>query len=137
MQRKVIRIKGWFRIDDDLDVRLPGRGRVSMAPLAQKITSWLELRSKVVLVCRTENQADRLKEILKNYEVRVDRVVKSWDEVPENPLLSICLGRLSKGFAWPDLGIYVVSEDEIFENTALAGTAILQRWKSLRKSMIL
>jgi transcription-repair coupling factor (superfamily II helicase) len=114
MQRKVIRIKGRFQIDDDLDVRLPGRGRVSLAPLAEKITSWLELRSKVVLVCRTENQADRLREILKNYEVRVDRVASSWDEVPENPGLSICLGRLSKGFAWPDLGIYVVSEDEIF-----------------------
>jgi len=111
---KVIRIKGRFRIDDDLDVRLPGRGRVSMAPLAEKITSWLQFRSKVVLVCRTKNQADRLTEILKNYEVAVGRVVGSWAEIPENPGLTICLGRLSKGFTWPDFGLYVVSEDEIF-----------------------
>ncbi len=113
VQRKLIRIKGRFRIDD-LDVRLPDRGRVSMAPLAEKIASWLEFGSKVVLVCRTENQADRLREILRNYEVRVDNVVKSWEEIPENPGLCICLGRLSKGFAWPELGIYVISEDEIF-----------------------
>ena len=84
MPHKVIRIKGRFLIDDDLDVRLPGRGRVSMSPLAEKITSWLEFRSKVVLVCRTKNQADRLTEILKNYEVTVDRVVESWAEIPEN-----------------------------------------------------
>ncbi|UCF55959.1 MAG: transcription-repair coupling factor, partial [Deltaproteobacteria bacterium] len=61
-----------------------------------------------------DQQANRLREILHNYEVRVDELVNHWNKLSTGKGLSICLGRLSKGFAWPDLGIYVVSEDEIF-----------------------
>ena len=37
-----------------------------------------------------------------------------WDKLPETPGLSLCIGRLPQGFTWPDMGLYVVSEDEIF-----------------------
>jgi transcription-repair coupling factor (superfamily II helicase) len=111
---KTIHIEGQFQLDDDLEVRLATKGRVSMAPLAEKISEWLPSRSRVVVVSRTEQQANRLKEILENYEVPVDRVVQNWGEIPNTPGLNICLGRLSKGFTWPDLGLYVISEDEIF-----------------------
>ncbi len=111
---RTLHIKGTWTIEDDLDVRIAGRGRVSMAPLAEKVTEWLNFGSRVILVCRTEQQANRLKEILKNYEVHVDERVHHWDKISRSSGLSICLGRLSKGFAWPELRIYVVSEDEIF-----------------------
>jgi len=111
---KSIRIQGNFHLSYDLEVRIAGKGRVSMAPLAEKIAEWLNLRGKVVLVCRTEQQADRLKEILANYDVHVQRVVKSWDQIPEVSGLSICLGHFSKGFIWLERGIFIVSEDEIF-----------------------
>ena len=101
-------------MDEDLGVRLAGKGRVSMAPLAEKISKWLASRARVVLVSRTEQQADRIKEILENYEVPVKQIVNCWAEIPKGPGLSICLGRLSKGFIWQDLGLYLVSEDEIF-----------------------
>jgi len=113
-QRQAIHVKGQFQLDDDLEVRLAGRGRVSMAPLAQKISKWLESHSRVVLVSRTEQQANRLKEILGNYDVPVEHVAQNWAEIPGGAGLSICLGRLSKGFTWPDMGLYVVSEEEIF-----------------------
>jgi len=113
-QRQTIHLEGQFQLDDDLEVHLAGRGRVSMAPLAQKISKWLEARSRVALVSRTVQQANRLKEILGNYDVPVEQVVKNWGEIPDGAGLSICLGRLSKGFTWPDMGLYVVSEDEIF-----------------------
>ncbi len=111
---KSLHIKGIWTIDDDLDVRVAGRGRVSMAPLAEKISEWLDLGSRVILVCRTMQQANRLKEILGNYEVNVDELVDRWNEISGGNGLSVCLGRLPQGFAWADLGIYVVSEDEIF-----------------------
>ncbi len=111
---KTIHIEGQFQLDDDLEVRLATKGRVSMAPLAERISEWLSSRSRVVVVSRTGQQANRLKEILENYEVPVDRVVQNWGEIPNAPGLNICLGRLSKGFTWPDLGLYVISEDEIF-----------------------
>ncbi|MEE9611569.1 MAG: transcription-repair coupling factor, partial [Desulfatiglandales bacterium] len=109
-----LHIRDAFNVDDDFEVRLAGRGRVSMVPLAEKISEWLSLGSRVVLVCRTEQQAHRLREILHNYKVEVDEVVDHWSKTSTGKGLSICTGRLSRGFTWPELGIYVVSEDEIF-----------------------
>ena len=111
---KSLRLTGPFRLEEDLEIRFAGKGRVSMAPLAEKISKWLEMGSRVVLVCRTEQQAKRLREILANYKVKVDEMVNHWSDVSGGKGLSICLGRLSEGFAWPEEGIHVVSEDEIF-----------------------
>ncbi len=112
--RNIAHFKGPFETDHELDVRLEGKGRVSMGPLAEKISEWIASRARVIVVIRTEQQANRLIEILGNYEVAVDQVARCWAEIPAGPGLSICLGRLSKGFGWPDLGLYVVSEDEVF-----------------------
>lgn len=109
-----IHIGDTSRFDEDIDVRVAGKGRVSVAPLAAKLAQWLEMGARVVLVCRTEQQARRLEEILHNYQVQVEEIVTSWVQVSSGGGLSICLGRLSRGFIWPDPGIYVVSEDEIF-----------------------
>ena len=111
---RLLRIRETFKVDDDLELRIAGKGKVSMAPLAEKISKWEGLGSRVILACRTEQQAYRLKEILGNYQVKVDEIVNHWNGVSGGRGLSICLGRLSKGFAWPDIGIHVVSEDEIF-----------------------
>jgi transcription-repair coupling factor (superfamily II helicase) len=107
-------ITGGLKVDEDLTLKLSGRGRVSMAPLAEKIATWLERGARVVLVCRTEQQAGRLREILRNYEVEVNHVVGRWNEVPSGKGLFICVGRLSEGFSWPSENLFVVSEDEIF-----------------------
>ena len=113
-QMPSIHIKGVTAGGLDLGLRLAGKGRISVAPLAEKISRWLEQGLRVVLVCRTEQQGQRLSEILQNYEVTVDEIVERWSAISYSQGLSICLGRLSKGFGWPDMSIYVVSEDEIF-----------------------
>ena len=131
-QGKVMHIHGHFRMEDDLEVRLATKGRVSMAPLAEKTTEWLAARAKVVLVIRTEQQANRLKEILENYDVRLGRIAQCWADIPDRPGLSLCLGRISKGFTWPELGLYVVSEDEIFgQKTAGSSAKGISRKKAL------
>jgi len=111
---QIMAVKGPLHMDEPLDLRLEGKGRVSMAPLAEKISHWIKARGRVVLATRTEQQAGRLEEILENYGVYADQVAHNWAEIPEKPGLSVCLGRLFKGFVWPDLGLYVISEDEIF-----------------------
>jgi transcription-repair coupling factor (superfamily II helicase) len=111
---RALHYTGLFRVEEDLVLKLSGKGRASMAPLAEKVTQWLEMGFRVVLVCRTEQQANRLREILHNYQVNVEGVASHWHEVPSGRGLTICLGRLSEGFSWPELGLYVVSEDEIF-----------------------
>ena len=111
---KSIEVKGAGDVDFDFDLRLTGKGRVSMAPLADKIASWMNQGARTVLVCRTEQQAARLEEILNNYEVPVDETINSFYAASLRKKVHICLGRLSRGFAWEDIGLYVISEDEIF-----------------------
>lgn len=112
--KQVIEVKGHVRQEGDLELRLAGKGKVSLAPLAERISLWLANHATVVLVSRTEQQAGRLKEILGSYDLQVDRVVKSWVGIRAGRGLTICLGRLSEGFSWPEVNLYVVSEDEIF-----------------------
>ncbi len=112
--RNVIHFKGPFQRDYEFEIRLEGKGRVSMGPLAEKLSQWIASRARVVVVIRTEQQINRLIEILRNYQVHVDQGATCWAEIPGGPGLSICMGRLSKGFTWTDLGLYVVSEDEVF-----------------------
>lgn len=109
-----LHVQGPFKVEEPFDLRLGERGRVSLAPLAQKIASWLEMGSRVVFVCRTEQQAHRLRGILGNYHVEVHEEVGRWEKVSRGKGLSICLGRLFRGFVWPALGVYVISEDEVF-----------------------
>ena len=111
---RTIHYTGLFRVEEELTLKLSGKARASMAPLAEKAIQWLKIGFRVVLVCRTEQQANRLRDILHNYQVTVERVVSHWNEVPSGKGLTICLGRLSEGFSWPEIGLQVVSEDEIF-----------------------
>ncbi|MBN1627652.1 MAG: hypothetical protein JW944_14110, partial [Deltaproteobacteria bacterium] len=110
----VIDIKGVSDIEGDMELRLSGKGKVSMAPLAEKISGWHKQGGRIVLVCRTEQQAERLKEILAGYNIVIEEVVENWYRTDARKRISISLGRLSRGFAWPEMGLYVVSEDEIF-----------------------
>jgi len=109
-----LRLSGQFMVEEDLTLKLSGRKRVSMAPLAEKIRAWLDMGGRVVLVCRTEQQAGRLREILRNYGVEVNHMALRWSEVPSGRGLSLCLGRLAQGFSWPQASLFVVSEDELF-----------------------
>jgi len=111
---KALVFEGRFEIEDDLEIRLAAKGRVSMAPFAQKVDTWISSGAQVVMTCSTVQQANRLTEILGNYDVLVDQVVQGWHEMKMGRGLTVCLDRLARGFVWPELGLYVVSEDEIF-----------------------
>ena len=111
---KSIEVRGAGDIDFEFDLRLAGKGRVSMAPLADRISLWMSRGARTILVCRTEQQAARLEEILNNYQVPVDETIDSFYAASLRKKVHICLGRLSRGFAWEDIGLYVISEDEIF-----------------------
>jgi transcription-repair coupling factor (superfamily II helicase) len=111
---KSLVFEGRFEIEEDLEIQLAAKGKVSMAPFANKVDAWVSSGAQVVMTCSTLQQANRLKEILGNYEVHVNRVVQGWHEMKAGRGLTICLDRLARGFAWPQLGLYVVSEDEIF-----------------------
>lgn len=113
-ETELIEIKGYFDLKEDIEIRIPEKGRVSLAPLAEKVSSWRDAKGKVVITTRTKQQAERLEKILSNYDVKVDQFIDSWKELPQKPGIFICPGNISRGFIWHDLGLYVISEDEIF-----------------------
>jgi transcription-repair coupling factor (superfamily II helicase) len=107
-------ISGAGEIEEDLGMRLSGKGKVSLAPLADKISAWLSSHFRVIIVSRTGQQAERLTEILGHYHLDLEGIVSHWQDIPGGKGLILCLGRIAKGFAWPELGLFVISEDEIF-----------------------
>ncbi|MBI9083416.1 MAG: transcription-repair coupling factor [Desulfobacterales bacterium] len=83
------------------------------APLA----GWLEDRRQegltTAMVCRTSSQADRLQSLLSPYGVSLHRA----DRLPQRPgqaMAYLCPGQLSGGFIWPEAGMAVMTEDEVF-----------------------
>ena len=111
---KKIPIPASFHQDAPFHLRLEAKGKVSLAPLAEKIGHWVKQGGRAVLTCRTQQQAQRLREILENYSLQVTAFVASWRDVPFEPGLTICTGRLTQGFSWPEIALYVITEDEIF-----------------------
>ncbi len=112
--RKKLVFKDHFSLDAPLELSLEGKGKISLAPLAEKMSHWRDQGGRVVLLCRTLKQAQRLREILENYGFHLDAPLSGWRDVPDTPGFCICLGRLAKGFSLPETGLYVVTEDEIF-----------------------
>ena len=100
-----------LRTSIDKDTNQP---KVSLAPLATNLKTWIEEGNKIILICRTEQQADRLKEILLNYGLTVEKILADWSQMKSNKGLYICLGHLSQGFRFLDSALIVITEDEIF-----------------------
>jgi transcription-repair coupling factor (superfamily II helicase) len=90
------------------------RKQISIEPLAGKIEEWIEQGKQIVLLCRTEQQAARLQEILLNYKLAVKELLQDWSNVKKSKGLYICLGHLSQGFGYPESALIIITEDEIF-----------------------
>jgi len=98
----------------EYDVEDADRRRESIADLAEKLPVWIEQGDQVVLICRTEQQAERLEEILLNYHLQVLEKLHEWSGTRKRKGLFICLGHLSQGFRLLETGLVVITEDELF-----------------------
>ena len=96
---------------DYKDIALP---KVSLAPLAVKVKKWSDEGNQIVLICRTEQQAGRLKEILLNYQIIAQEISSDWSKIKRKKGLYICLGYLSQGFRFLSSNLIIITEDEIF-----------------------
>ncbi|MEM7138066.1 MAG: transcription-repair coupling factor [Myxococcota bacterium] len=86
-----------------------GSGERGLQPLARQLGAWDEQGLHIVLVCRTQHQADRLTDLLRGYSV------------PPQVTEHIALGDLQDGFVLWSEGRAYVTEEEIF------GTRVHQR----------
>jgi transcription-repair coupling factor (superfamily II helicase) len=85
----------------------------TMAGLVEKLKRLREF-NRVTIVCGTDEAAARLKKLFMEYGlgVALGSLVTNQDARPW-PVMVI-IGRLSEGFAWQELGLTFITEEEIF-----------------------
>ena len=91
--------------------QMPAPG--TMAGLVEKLKRLREF-NRVAIVCGTDEAAARLKKLFMEYGLGVaigqhlpDQQAGPW------PIMAL-IGRLSDGFAWQELGVALITEEEIF-----------------------
>lgn len=89
--------------------------------VTELIQSWGELYGRVVFVCGSAGESERLAQLLDGYGVPVGRLAMPLDADKVEPppaSLFIARGELSAGFRTPALGLAVVAGHEIFGRRA-------------------
>jgi transcription-repair coupling factor (superfamily II helicase) len=100
--------------DMEYDSKNITHSKGSLASLATKINTWIDGGNQIVLICRTQLQAERLKEILFNYQIMVKEILLDWVRIKRKRGLYICLGHISQGFQFLTSNLIIITEDEIF-----------------------
>ena len=85
-----------------------------LLPLAQWVSDNKQSGLKTLFVCRSGPQADRLISLLSPYNIKPEKIDGFSDITQGKGFESICLGRISSGFVWPDELLAVITENEIF-----------------------
>ncbi len=85
-----------------------------LAPLAQWIADKKNSGFVTIITVRTSTQADRLNSLLAPYDIQLPVISQFPDEHRNSGLVYLCIGRMSAGFVWPEQGLAVLTEDEIF-----------------------
>ncbi|MEN8245245.1 MAG: transcription-repair coupling factor [Thermodesulfobacteriota bacterium] len=111
-----------FRIEENTllvnALRNPADREQAVAPLIK----WLEEKQKqgyvAAVACATGTQAERLNSLITPYgiQVRTSETFPSWqrDLKGRDGRVYLCRGSVSSGFVWPNEGLAVLTEQEIF-----------------------
>ena len=95
-------------------------GQESFDPVAARFAEWLERDLSPLVLASSEGQAARLEQLLGGRGLPVRRV--GIDDLPSlsprfappSGAIRVTVGSLSAGWLWPELGIVVVVDEEIF-----------------------
>ena len=107
-----------FSIEDNTQVRSELKRHEHQENIFLPFINWISKHrdsgTRILAVCRTKLQADRLTSLVQPYGVKTLIVGEFHTEVSDYETLSICLGRISTGFVWGEESIAIITEDEIF-----------------------
>lgn len=112
----------------------------SLDPLVRHLKEWLDAGMHVFLTARTHAQADRLRGLLRSYEVSASLVEGGLDPkaLTGRPSLraEIVVGQLSDGFVLGVEGVAFVTEEEIFGARARREARRKARKESIGKAFL-
>jgi transcription-repair coupling factor (superfamily II helicase) len=95
------------------DFRPSRRYQGRLREMLSDIERWRADGARVVFAVPSEGMADRLLQILREYETPAGAARDGFLEALGKPL-SVVTGRLASGFSSPELGLHVITEDELF-----------------------
>ncbi|MBW2107956.1 MAG: transcription-repair coupling factor [Deltaproteobacteria bacterium] len=107
-----------FAVQDNALLAQALKARKDAEGLLRPLAEWVgDCRAEglaVYLLCRTARQARRLDELLRPYGIGPG-ILEGFDGgTAAKQVPCICLGHLSSGFVWPQEGLAIVTQDEIF-----------------------
>jgi len=89
-----------------------------LSSLAEKIEKWLNCGVRVLLICHTRTQSERLKDLFSDYGLDSDIITDMQfdDAVKEtrSDNMKIIVGSLATGFRYEDGLLVIITEEEIF-----------------------
>ena len=100
----------------DLKLEVSSEGERVLAPLAERMVSWIAAGNRVLIPCHQAGQARRLYELLSRYRLPIEICEEPFPRACALPpgRVRILTGELSRGFRLEDERLVVVAEEEIF-----------------------
>jgi len=89
-----------------------------LKPLTDRLREWLRLGIRILMVAGTHSQRLRLQDLLERAEIPLRDLPGGFAEFvdlkAQAQVVYLCEGHLSKGFFWPDEGLALLTDQEIF-----------------------
>ena len=100
----------------DFQVERKYKGRIQ--DILTDLSRWRDSHERVVFVMSSQGMAERVAHLLEEYGVVSHLVQRGIDEALAHPL-SVMQGKLSEGFYSPSLGLHILTQENIFEESQL------------------
>jgi transcription-repair coupling factor (superfamily II helicase) len=116
-------VRGALEIRGNEDIRRSTAASSSeglLLPLATEAKEWWKRGDRFVITSLSPSQADRLEELLSRYPLPVLSGTSLADAVSAGKGVFLCCSAVARGFRFPELGLAVVTESEIFGEKARA-----------------
>ncbi|MBI5233002.1 MAG: transcription-repair coupling factor, partial [Deltaproteobacteria bacterium] len=107
-----------FDVKANIGIRrelLAKKGEKLFSPFVETIRGWLDHGLSVYLTAHNRGQAERTRELIEPYGLN-PAIAEGRDilDSPEGPLFKIVMGELHTGFVSQDLGVAIITEEEVF-----------------------
>ncbi|RPI27808.1 MAG: transcription-repair coupling factor [Acidobacteria bacterium] len=105
-----------------LDFHLERKYHGRVQELLSDVSRWRDRGDRIVFVLSSKGLAERLVDILAEYEISVDFCEGDLGECLQRPL-SVMQGKVSEGFSSEALRLHVLTQDNVFEESELRPAA--------------